>query len=94
MKDYKEISVENVPENVPYVVYESAMARAEKRLKLVVMLWFFSLVLAGFGFFWYLTLPVEETYENVTQSTDKGGNNQMIGGDFNGNTDKNEADDP
>lgn len=94
MTEDKDVKVENVPENVPYVVYESAMARAEKRLKLVLILWFTSLVLAGFGFFWYLTLPVEETFENVTQSTDKGGNNQMIGGDYNGEADTDTPDNP
>lgn len=96
----EDIKKEEMPENISYVAYESAMARAEARydkllghFKIVIFLWFATIVLAGGAFFWYLTLPVEETFDNVTQTTDKGGSNQMIGGDYNGTSDDNKEDD-
>ena len=95
-----EVKKEEMPENISYVAYESAMARAEKRyhnlliaLIIVISLWFVTVIAGGGAFFWYLTLPVEETFDNVTQTTDKGGSNQVIGGDYNDKTDSNAKDD-
>ena len=94
----EDIKKEEIPENISYVAYESAMARAEQRydkllkhFKLVIILWFSTIVLAGGAFFWYLTLPVDEVSDTVTQDTDSGGNNssQIIGGDYHGSTDNN-----
>lgn len=40
-----------------------------------------------FGFMWYISLPSEEsTTQDVEQSTDGGGDNSFVGGDYNGET--------
>lgn len=37
------------------------------------------------GFMWYISLPIEESVQNIDQQTDSGGNNNgVIGGDLNG----------
>jgi hypothetical protein len=99
MEENKIVS-EQLPENISYVAYESAVARAEARydkllghLKLVIVLWFATIILFGAATLWYLTLPVEETYENIKQDTNQGGNN-IIGDNYNGETGSDAKDNP
>ena len=79
--------------SVPYVVHESAMARAERHTKAlvwVIVLLIMLLVVTNAGWLWYESTmeavvetaeTVTTTYEDVEQSTDAGGNN-LIGGDY------------
>ena len=81
------------PARVPYVVHESAMARAERQTKsLVWVIVLLIVLLVGTNpcWLWYestmetveeTTETVTTTYEDVEQSTDTGGNN-IIGGDY------------
>lgn len=86
---------ENVnPEAVPYIVHESAMARAErsaKRLWVVVILLIVMLVATNGAWIWYEsqfeTVVTNEEYQ-VEQNTEDGGNNSSIienGGVVDGN---------
>ena len=79
--------------SVPYVVHESAMARAERHTKAliwVIVLLIVLLVGTNGAWLWYestmetvieTTETVTTTYEDVEQATDAGGNN-LIGGDI------------
>ena len=81
------------PASVPYVVHESAMARAERRTKAlvwVIVLLIVLLVGTNAGWLWYestmetvieTTETVTTTYEDIEQATEEGGNN-LIGGDY------------
>lgn len=81
------------PASVPYVVHESAMARAERHTKAliwVIVLLIVLLVGTNAGWLWYestmetvveTTETVTTTYEDVEQATDAGDNN-LIGGDY------------
>ena len=83
----------SAPASVPYVVHESAMARAERHTKAlvwVIVLLIMLLVVTNAGWLWYESTmeavvetaeTVTTTYEDVEQSTDAGGNN-LIGGDY------------
>jgi len=58
--------------DVPYIVFEGALAREERHNKrlwfaliVVVSLWFLTII----GCIWYSTLPVE-TYSEITQEAD------------------------
>lgn len=60
-------------------------------LKMSARRWFISFcIMVGLeigtiaGFVWYMSLPVEESTESIDQDTDGGGNNAVIGGDYNG----------
>ena len=89
--------VNNSPEGVPYIVHESAMARAErtqKRLVWIIILLVVLLVGSNACWLWYesqfetvieTTETITTTYEDVEQITDESGNN-VIGGDINGKT--------
>ena len=84
---------EKAPTSVPYVVHESAMARAErtqKSLVWVIVLLIVLLVGSNGAWIWYestmetaveTTETVTTTYEDIEQVTDTGGNN-LIGGDY------------
>ena len=77
---------ENVnPEAVPYIVHESAMARAErsaKRLWVVIILLIVMLVATNGAWIWYesqFETVVTNTEEyQVEQNTEDGGNNSSI----------------
>lgn len=75
------------PEPVPYVVHESDMARQERTIK---RLWILLLVLivlfVGSNAAWiYYESQWEVVQETeIEQDTDGGGNNYVVGGDFNG----------
>ena len=78
---------------IPFVVHESATARAERHIKAlvwVIVLLIVLLVGTNAGWLWYestmetvieTTETVTTTYEDVEQATDAGGNN-LIGGDY------------
>lgn len=77
------------PESVPYIVHESAMARAErtaKRLWITVLILVFLLVGTNCAWLWYESQfeSVEYTQE-VTQEAENGTNN-FVGGDVIGET--------
>lgn len=78
----------NTPENVPYLVHESEMARAERTIK---RLWITTLILifmlVGTNAAWiYFESQWETVYQEVTQEADNGTNN-FAGGDMIGETD-------
>ena len=89
---------EKAPTSVPYVVHESAMARAERQTKSlvwVIVLLIVLLVGTNAGWLWYENQfeVVEETKTetNITQDNESGYNN-YIGNDgdiVNGETDNN-----
>ena len=84
---------DKAPASVPYVVHESAMARAERQAKSfvwVIVLLIVLLVGTNAGWLWYestmetvveTTETVTTSYEDIEQVTDTGGNN-LIGGDY------------
>ena len=75
---------------VPYVVHESDMARIERTIKrLWVLLLVLIALLAGSNAAWIYyesQFSVETTSTEIEQDTDGGGNNYVVGGDFNGET--------
>ena len=86
----------NAPASVPYVVHESAMARAERHTKalvLVVVLLIVLLVGTNAGWLWYeskmetVVETTETTFEDVVQESNEGSNN-IVGGDMIGETDR------
>ena len=87
---------EKAPASVPYVVHESAMARAERQTKSlvwVIVLLIVLLVGTNAGWLWYESQfeVVEETTTTITQENADGYNN-YIGNDgdiVNGETDNN-----
>ena len=81
-------NAKSAPENVPYIVHESSMARMErqiKRLWITVLILVFLLV--GTNATWlYYKSQWETICQEVTQEADNGTNN-FIGGDVIGETD-------
>ena len=77
------------PDPVPFAVHEADMARMERTVK---RLWILLLVLvvlfvgSNLGWVWYESQFVDsvETSYDIEQDTDGGGNNYVVGGDFNG----------
>ena len=80
--------VQNAPENVPYIVHESSMARMErqtKRLWIAVLL--LVVLMVGTNAAWlYYENQWENVYQEVTQEADNGTNN-FVGGDLIGEAD-------
>ena len=77
---------DKLPSNVPYVVHESAMARAErqnKRLVAVIILLIVLLVGSNIGWMVYEsqfeTVETTEEYE-IQQDAESGNNNSVING--------------
>lgn len=74
------------PEKIPYIVHESAMARAErqfKRLWIVILLLIVLLVGSNVAWLVYES-QVEIVEEVITQTVEQesdGGNNNFVGGD-------------
>lgn len=63
---------DSVKDGIPYVAYESALAREERHNKrlisvilVILVLWFLTIV----GCVWYISLPVEESTE-ISQSAE------------------------
>ena len=76
-------NVKNAPENVPYIVHESSMARMErqiKRLWITILTLIFLLVGSNCAWLWWNNQW--ETVESleITQENE-GGNNNYIGND-------------
>lgn len=74
---------------VPYIVHESAMARAEranKRLWIALILVIVLLVGSNIGWMIYESQfeDVVTTTQEVEQIADDGGNNRFVGGDYYG----------
>lgn len=88
------MEIENRPENVPYIVHESSLARMErinKRLWIALLLVICLFVATNAGWIWYES-QFETVSTTVTQTSD-GSPNNYIGNDgdiFNG-TEKVEA---
>lgn len=82
---------DKTPINVPYVVHESAMARAErqsKRLVAVIILLILLLVGSNIGWLIYNSqFEVVETWEQEVVQDANNGENTFIGGDLIGKTD-------
>ena len=81
-------NVKSAPENVPYIVHESAMARMErqiKRLWITVLLLIVMLVVTNGAWIWHES-QLETIYQEVTQEADTGTNN-FVGGDLIGEAD-------
>ena len=76
-----------VPDNVPFIVHESAMARAErtaKRLWITVVLLALLLVGTNGAWIWYQSqFEYCQTTQEVTQESNHG-DNSFIGGDVGG----------
>lgn len=78
----------SAPENVPYIVHESALARMErmvKRLWVTVLVLIFLLVGTNGAWLWWES-QLETIYQEVIQEAENGTNN-FIGGDVIGETD-------
>ena len=75
------------PENVPYIVHESSMARMERTSKrLWITILTLILLLVGSNCLWlYYESQWETAYQEVTQESDNGTNN-FVGGDVIGET--------
>lgn len=76
-------------EPVPYIVHESAMARQERTIKrLWVLLLTTLILLVGTNGIWFYFesqyTDIVETSYDIEQDTDGGGNDYVVGGDFNG----------
>lgn len=76
-------------EAVPFVVHEADMARMErtvKRLWILLLVLVVLLVCSNAAWIYYESQweVVQET--EIEQDTDGGGNNYVVGGDFNGET--------
>lgn len=78
------------PEPVPYVVHEADMARLERTIKrLWILLLVLIALLAGSNAAWIYyesQFQYDMTSTEIEQDTDGGGNNYVVGGDFNGET--------
>lgn len=78
---------------IPYFAHESEMNRLErtnKRLLILLIIIFVSLIGTNAGWIWYESQFMDEVItQEVTQDTDSGGNNNnyFYGGDYNGNAD-------
>ena len=76
--------------NVPYVVHESAMARAERQLKrLVAIIILLIVLLVGSNIGWLIYESQFETVESWEQEVvqdAENGENMFIGGDYFGET--------
>ena len=75
---------DKTPANVPYVVHESAMARAErhsKRLVAIIILLILLLVGSNIGWLVYESSFEEVTTEEIVVDADENGNANYIGND-------------
>ena len=71
--------VQSAPENVPYIVHESSMARMErqiKRLWITILILIFLIVGTNSAWLYYKSQR-ETIYQEVTQETETGTNNEV-----------------
>lgn len=71
--------VQSAPENVPYIVHESSMARMERQIKrLWITILIFIFLLVGTNCAWlYYESQRETIYQEVTQEAETGTNNEV-----------------
>jgi hypothetical protein len=87
-------------EQIPYIAYESALARLDRlnrRLWIVVVLLIVLLVASNCGWLWYESQFEEVVEESktttTTQTVDQDGDrNSFVGGDVNGTSKSNDND--
>ena len=81
--------VQNAPENVPYIVHESSMARMERQVKRlwITVLVLIAMLVATNGAWILHEIQMETIYQEVTQEADTGTNN-FFGGDVIGEADR------
>ena len=86
-KKCNKCGTDNVPASVPYVVHESAMARAERHTKAiiwVIVLLIVLLVGTNAGWLWYesqFEVVEETTTETIVTQDNADGYNNYIGND-------------
>ena len=82
---------------VPFVVHENLRAQMDlhaRRLVRVIVLLIVLLVGSNALWLWHdSTYAVERTITEIEQDTDGGGNNYVVGGNFNGEAEDQENDD-
>lgn len=74
------------PDPVPYLTHEKDMARMERtnfRLWIVVLVLTGMLLATNLGWVYYES-QFMETETTIEQDTDNGGDNYVVGGDYNG----------
>ena len=82
-----------VDKNIPYIVFESTVARFDrviKRLWIVILILVFLLLGTNLAWLYYESqyeVIDTTTTQTVTQDTEEGGTNSFIGGDNYGTTD-------
>lgn len=72
--------VQNAPENVPYIVHESSMARMERQIKRlwIAVILLIVLMVGTNGAWLYYESQRETIYQEVTQGAGTGTNNEVI----------------
>lgn len=76
-------------DSVPYIVYESSIARMErinKRFLVLILVIFLAFVGTNLGWIIYENSFEDVTISEIEQTTDGDGRNYIVGGDFNGDT--------
>lgn len=74
-------SVANVPENVPYIVHETAMARNERNVKRMIVALVVAIALLFASNALWLWAWMQYDYESYEAITDNGGDANIIGND-------------
>ena len=88
--------LERKPETIPYIVHESALARAErtiKRMWVLVILLIILLTATNAGWIWYES-QFEDVYQEVTQDAESGTNTFVFGDHYGEANGKNEGQTP
>ena len=73
--------VSNTPENVPYIVHETAMARNERNVKRMIIAIVMAIVLLFASNALWLWAWMQYDYESYEAVTDNGGDANIIGND-------------
>jgi hypothetical protein len=73
--------VANTPENVPYIVHETAMARNERNVKRMVVALIAAIALLFASNALWLWAWMQYDYESYEAITDNGGDANIIGND-------------
>ena len=83
------------PKDIPYIAFEGEMARMEriiKRLWVVLIVTIILLVGSNAAWLYYEAQFTDEEWsvtQDVVQTTDRGGINSFVGGNYNGNAESN-----
>lgn len=90
-EECKKNKAEKEPASVPFRVYETAIATAERNFKrLWAIIIILILLFVGSNIAWLIYESqfetVESTTQEVWQETEDGGNNNFVGGDYNGSS--------